>query len=105
MITANFDSIYLFSLRFLRGKMLVCGNRSILDPFRNFISEISLFIYSTLSYWQALATGGIVTGVVGLIERLSGYHLTKRAYVGLFVGTFLLAAFFLGWREEHRQRL
>ncbi|HKG78892.1 MAG TPA: hypothetical protein VKA78_05720, partial [Pyrinomonadaceae bacterium] len=72
---------------------------------RNFISEISLFIYSTLSYWQALATGGIVTGVVGLIERLSGYHLTKRAYVGLFVGTFLLAAFFLGWREEHRQRL
>ncbi len=72
---------------------------------RQLFSDVFQFIYTILSYWQALATGGIVTGVVGLFERLSGYHLTKRAYVALFVGTFLLVAFFMGWREERAGRL
>lgn len=72
---------------------------------RSLVSEFFLFVYSTLNQWQALVSGGVVTALVAVFERVSGYHLTKKAYLGLFVGTFLFAAFFLGWREEYRERL
>jgi len=42
-----------------------------------------------------------VTGAVGLFERLSHYRLTKKAYVGVFIFTFLFVSFFLAWRDEH----
>lgn len=72
---------------------------------REFASEIFLFIYSTLSYWQALVSGGVITALIAIFERLSGYRLNKKTYVGLFVGVFLVVAFFLGWREERAGRL
>jgi hypothetical protein len=68
-------------------------------------SDFFLFIYTILSYWQAYATGGLITMAVGLFERLSNHQLTKRAYVGLFVITFLFASFFLAWRDEHNNYL
>lgn len=40
--------------------------------------------------------------VVGLFERLTKWRLTARAYVGLFIVTFLLVAFFYAWRDEHK---
>jgi hypothetical protein len=70
-----------------------------------FFSDLLLFIVTILSYWQAYATGGIITGGVGLFERLTDNRLTKRAYVALFVFTFLFAAFFLAWRDEHQAML
>ena len=72
---------------------------------RTLLSEFFSFVYSTLNQWQALVSGGVVTALVAVFERVSGYHLTKRAYLALFVGTFLFVAFFLGWREERRGRL
>src|SRR5205085_5208518 len=35
-----------------------------------------------------------------MFERLTNLRLTKRAYVGLFVVTFLFVSFFLAWRDE-----
>jgi hypothetical protein len=67
----------------------------------SFISDLFLFIYTVLSYWQAYVTGGVITAVVGIFERLTDTRLAKRAYVWLFVITFLLASFFLAWRNEH----
>jgi hypothetical protein len=66
----------------------------------SFLSDLILFIYTVLSYWQAYITGGLITAGVGIYERLTDKRLTKRAYVGLFVITFLLASFFLAWRDE-----
>lgn len=67
------------------------------------VSDFFLFLYSVLSYWQAYATGGLVTAIVGLFERFTEYRLTKKAYLSLFVVTFLLVAFFFAWRDEHAQ--
>jgi hypothetical protein len=69
------------------------------------ISDLFRFIYTTLSYWQAYATGSVVTGVVGLVERLTKWKLTKRVYLSLFVGVFLFVSFFMGWRDEREERL
>jgi len=63
-------------------------------------SDIGLFLYTILSYWQSYVTGGVVTGTVYLVERLSGWQLTKRAFAALFVGTFLLVSFFFAWRDQ-----
>lgn len=68
-------------------------------------SDFFLFLFAVLGYWQAYATGGVVTAVVGLFERFSKWRLTKWAYAGLFVGVAFLAAFFLAWRDEHSQRV
>lgn len=65
------------------------------------LSDFFLFIYAVISYWQAYATGGVVTALVGIFERLTERRLTKRAYVRLFIITFLFASFFLAWRDEH----
>jgi Na+/melibiose symporter-like transporter len=72
---------------------------------REFFSELFLFIYSTLSHWQALVSGGVITALIAVFERLSGYHLKKKTYMGLFVGVFLLVAFFMSWREERERGL
>src|SRR5205085_6770209 len=68
----------------------------------DFFSDLITFIVAVISHWQAYATGGVVTMAVGLFERLSGKHLNKRTYAGLFVGVFLLVSFFMAWRDEHK---
>jgi hypothetical protein len=64
-------------------------------------SDLLAFIVSVVSHWQALATGGVVTMIVGFIERLTKWRLTKWGYVAVFVVAFLLASFFGVWRDEH----
>jgi hypothetical protein len=66
----------------------------------DFFSDLFHFAIAILSYWQAYLTGGLITGVIGMVERLSHYRLTKRGYVGVFVVTFLLVSFFSAWRDE-----
>lgn len=68
----------------------------------DFFSDLFHFAITILSYWQAYLTGGFITGVIGLVERLSHYRLTRRGYVGVFVVSFLLVSFFSAWRDEHR---
>ena len=41
-----------------------------------------------------------MTMAVGIFERLTKYRLTKRAYVAVFVFTFLFVAFFLAWHDQ-----
>jgi hypothetical protein len=65
------------------------------------VSEIARFIWAVLSHWQAYATGGVVTGIVNVVERLSGKTLPKKAYALIFVIFFLLVAFFLAWHEQY----
>lgn len=68
-----------------------------------FWSDLLAFLLSFLSHWQSYATGGAVTGLIGVIERLSGKQLSKQVYSMIFVVSFSLAAFFMAWRDEHRR--
>jgi hypothetical protein len=64
------------------------------------LSEVGTFAWEFISHWQSYVTGGVVTGGIGLIERLLEKRLSKRAYFGIFDVTFSLAAFFMIWREQ-----
>jgi hypothetical protein len=62
--------------------------------------EMWRFVCAFLSHWQSLATGGIVTALVGLWERLLKRTLPTAVYVSIFVIRFSLAGFFMAWREQ-----
>lgn len=63
--------------------------------------DLFIFLISYLSHWQSYATGGVVTGLIAVFERLSSKQLTKKVYAAIFIGIFSLAAFFLAWREQY----
>jgi hypothetical protein len=65
-----------------------------------FFSDLLYFLWSVISHWQSYATGGVVTGLIGVTERLSGKQLPRKVYALIFVASFLLAACFMAWREE-----
>jgi hypothetical protein len=67
------------------------------------IREIGTFIVAVISHWQGYATGGVITGLIGVGERLSGKQLSKKAYAAIFLGVFLLVSFFLTWRGEYER--
>lgn len=67
---------------------------------RLFFLDLLKFLAAVVTHWQAYATGGVVTAVVNAIERLTKLRLTKAAYIGLFIVTFLFVAFFLAWHDE-----
>lgn len=66
---------------------------------RSFVSDLWLFLLSALTNWLAYF-GGLVAVAIGLLERLTKWKLSLRAYVGLFIGGFLLTAFFTAWRDQ-----
>jgi len=66
----------------------------------DFWGELLRFIKEFFSHWQSYATGGVVTGIIGIVERLSDKRLSKRAYFSVFVVTFSMAAFFMVWRDQ-----
>jgi hypothetical protein len=68
-------------------------------------SDILVFVSSVLSHWQAYVTGGAITGLVALVERLLDWKMPKWAYAALYIGIFLLVAFFLAWRDQYRVAL
>jgi hypothetical protein len=68
-------------------------------------SDIIVFAIAVVSHWQGYVTGGAVTGLVALVERLSGWTMPKKVYAALYVGVFLLVSFFLAWREQYRAAL
>jgi len=65
--------------------------------------DLARFVVAVVSHWQAYVTGGAVTGLVTLIERLTPWRLPKWAFAALFLGAFLLASFFLTWRDEYHR--
>lgn len=67
---------------------------------RGLFSEASRFLWAFVSHWQSYATGGVVTAVITLIERVREKTLSKRTYVLVFVVAFSLASFFMAWREQ-----
>jgi hypothetical protein len=67
------------------------------------IRELWTFVVAVVSHWQGYATGGVITGLIAVIERLSGKQLSKKAYAAIFLGGFLLVSFFLTWRGEYER--
>jgi hypothetical protein len=68
------------------------------------LKDIGRFIWAVLSIWQAYMTGGIVIALLGLYERLTKKTISLRTFI-IGVIAFLLAAFFLAWRDQYRGRL
>lgn len=63
-------------------------------------SELQKFTSDVISYWQGFVTGGAITGLVVLVERMTSLKLTKAGFCGLFIVTFLLSSFFAAWRQQ-----
>lgn len=66
-------------------------------------SDIIVFAIAVISHWQGYVTGGAITGLVALVERLLDWTMPKWAYAVLYVGVFLLVSFFLAWREQYHE--
>lgn len=66
------------------------------------LQEIGFFVWSVLTHWQALATGGIISGLLLVAEKVFDWPLSKQAFIDVVVIMFLLAAFFFAWRDKHR---
>ena len=66
------------------------------------MSEFWEFIKAVFSHWQAYVTGGGITAILQVWERLTGKSLSKRTYAILVMVGFLLVAFFLAWRDQHQ---
>lgn len=64
-------------------------------------SDFVVFCIAVVSHWQSYATGGVVTGVISVVERLCDRKMPKWAYAAIFLGAFLLVSFFLAWRDEY----
>jgi hypothetical protein len=65
------------------------------------LRDIGQFVVAVVSHWQAYVTGGAVTGLLIVVERLSGKILPKKA--AIFLGFFLLVSLFLAWDDEHQR--
>jgi hypothetical protein len=66
-------------------------------------SEIIVFALAVVSHWQGYVTGGAITGLVALVERLFDWTMPKWAYGVLYLGVFLLVSFFLAWRDQYHE--
>jgi hypothetical protein len=60
------------------------------------------FIIGVFGHWQGYVTGGSITALVLLYEKISGHDLPRRLYLGLFVAVFFPLSCFFAWREQYR---
>ncbi|MDX6456349.1 MAG: hypothetical protein QOE55_46 [Acidobacteriaceae bacterium] len=67
----------------------------------NWFHELGLFVFAVLAHWQALATGGFATAMIGVFERRQKKNLSWRSYMAI-VASFCLYAIFAAWQDEHR---
>ena len=58
------------------------------------------FLSAVILRWQALATGGAVTAIIGAGERLMGRAISKRMYFVVFIIGYLLVGFFMAWKDQ-----
>src|ERR1700734_4106750 len=66
------------------------------------MSEPSVFLIAVVSHWQSYITGGVVTAIVGVFERLTDWRMSKKSYAVVFLGVFQFVSFYLTWREQYR---
>ncbi len=69
----------------------------------NLRHELAQFLWACISRWGSYATGGVVTGLIHVYERLSSRTLPRRTYFLIFVVTFSIAACFMAWREQYER--
>jgi len=69
------------------------------------MSEVIKFLSAVLGHWQGYVTGGIVTGLIYTIERLTEWKMPRWMFAALSLGIFLLVSFFLAWRDQYREAL
>lgn len=69
----------------------------------NLLREAGVFLWAFISHWQSYATGGVLTGIINVVERLSSKSLPRRMYLYIFVVSFSLVAFFMTWRDQYKQ--
>src|SRR5271157_5391479 len=67
--------------------------------------EIITFLVAVLSHWQGYVTGGVVTGLIYTIERLTEWKMSRRVFAAMSLGVFLLVSFFLARRGQYRDAL
>jgi hypothetical protein len=70
---------------------------------QTFTAELLAFLWASISHWQTYVTGGTVTGVITVWERLRNKNLSTRAYFLVFVVSFSIAGFFMAWREQYER--
>ena len=71
------------------------------------MSDFWQFLVAVFWRWQSwlggTGVGGAIVVLVGLYERLANQKMPKQVYIGIFIGAFLLSAFFLAWRDERKK--
>jgi len=69
------------------------------------MSEVLKFVGAVIGHWQGYVTGGVVTGLIYTVERLTNWKLKRWMFAVLSLGVFLLVSFFLAWRDQYREAL
>ena len=67
----------------------------------NWFRDLWSFVYAVLAHWQALATGGLVTAIVGVYERKKKTDISWQSYA-FIIFLFCIYSFFAAWQDEHR---
>lgn len=65
------------------------------------LSDVGVFLVAVISHWQSYITGGAVTALIYIFERLTDWKMPKWAFAAVFLGVFLLVSFFLVWKEQY----
>lgn len=68
---------------------------------RFLLIDLGTWIAAVFSYWQSYVTGGGITALTALYEKVTGQTLPRWIYLANFLVVFLLMSFFLAWRDEH----
>jgi hypothetical protein len=60
------------------------------------------WLWAVISQWAALATGGIIMGIIALYETLKEKPINKKLMLGVFV-FFLLVAMYKAWYDQYEK--
>jgi len=76
--------------------------RAIISRRMETLTDIRDCAVAVFSYWQSYVTGGGITALAVLYEKVADRTLPRWTYLVLFLVVFVLMSFFLAWRDEHR---
>jgi len=60
------------------------------------------FLWAVKDHWIALMSGGVITVLLGVFERLSGKGVPLWVYIGILI-FFAFLACYLAWRDERKK--
>src|SRR5258708_7577946 len=61
------------------------------------------FLRAVGHHWTTLMSGGVITVLLGVFERLSGKSVPLWVYVAILI-FFALLACYLAWRDSQKER-